>query len=167
MSDKQSTRRWVSLGEIIALAALIVSAAGVWIAWKNSAGDKTTRVVEQRSSVPLSLRGSVDRDGRVLTILPADPSHGLESLTLKLGGGSPIELGSDGRLGANDVESVLKDVDKQTKDAPYSVPVRIDAHYVEAGADRRGGGNYRLRYKWEGGGLFKSRSIRLLSLSKS
>jgi hypothetical protein len=44
--------------------------------------------------------------------------------------------------------------------------VRIDAHYVEAGADRRGGGSYALRYKWEGGGLFGGRSLHLISLSK-
>ena len=30
-------RRWINLGELIALAALIVSAAGVWISWKSSA----------------------------------------------------------------------------------------------------------------------------------
>ena len=167
MNDKQSTRRFVSLGELIALAALIVSAVGVWIAWKSSNGDKMTRVVEQRPAVPLSLRGNVDRDGRALTIVPADPSHGLESLTLKLGNGSKIDVGSDGRLGASDVEAVLKGADKQVKDIAYSQKVTIDAHYVEAGADRRGGGHYSLRYKWEGGGLFGSRSIRLLSLSKS
>ena len=166
MSDRQSTRRWVSLGEIIALAALAVSAVGVWIAWKNMSDDKTTRVVEQHSSVPLSLRGNVDRDGRAMTIVPADPSHGLESLTLTLRGSSPIEVGSDGRLQASDVEAALKGTDKQDKDTAYSVPVSISAHYVEAGTDRRGGGSYRLRYKWEGGGLFGSRSIHLLSLSK-
>ena len=166
MSDRQLTRRWVNLGEIIALAALIVSAIGVWIAWKNSNDDKTTRIVEQRASVPLSLRANVDGDGRALTIVPVDPTHGLESLTLRLSGGSPIEVGSDGRLGASDVEAALKNVDKQVKDEAYGVMVRIDARYVDAGADRRGGGNYRLRYKWEGGGLFKGRSIRLLSMSK-
>ena len=42
----------------------------------------------------------------------------------------------------------------------YSVPVRIDARYVEDGTDRtRGRGNFALRYKWEGGGLFGGRSV--------
>jgi hypothetical protein len=48
----------------------------------------------------------------------------------------------------------------------HSVPIRIDAHYVEMGRDRRGGGNYVLRYRWEGGGLFSGRSLRLVGLSK-
>src|SRR6185437_356073 len=100
------------------------------------------------------------------TLVPADPSHALESATLTIKGASPIEVGSDGRLSATDVESALKNRDKQDKDVPYSVPVRIAASYVENGADRRGGGSYVLRYKWEGGGLFGGRSIRLLGLSK-
>ena len=46
------------------------------------------------------------------------------------------------------------------------VPVRIAAHYVEMGADRRGGGSYVLRYRWEGGGLFGGRSLRILGLGR-
>jgi len=166
MSDEKTRRRWINLGELIALAALLVSAVGVWIAWKSSSDDKPTRIVEQRSAVPLALRGSVDSDGRTLTIAPADPSHALESLTLTIKGSPPIEVGSDGRLSASDVESGLKNRDKEPKDVTRSVPVRIDARYVEMGKDRRGGGSYVLRYKWEGGGLFGGRSLRLLSLGR-
>jgi hypothetical protein len=159
MSDEQTRRRWINLGELIALAALIVSAAGVWIAWKSSSEDKPTRVVEQRSSVPLALRGAVDTDGRTLTILPADPSHGLESATVSIKGAAPIDVGSDGRVSASDV-------DEEPKDVTLQLPVRIDARYVEAGTDKRAGGSYVLRYKWEGGGLFGGRSLRLLGISR-
>ena len=166
MSDPEARRRWINLGETIALAALVVSAVGVWIAWKSSNEDKATRVVEQRQSVPLSLRGSADRDGSVLTIAPVEPSHGLQSLTVTMKGAPPIEVGSDGRLQASDVQLALKDRSKEAKDVTHSVPVRIDARYVEMGKDRRGGGTYVLRYKWEGGGLFGGRSLHLLGLSR-
>ena len=165
-SESQRRRRLINLGELIALAALIVSGVGVWISWKSSDQDKPTRIVEQRQPVPLALRGTVTSDGRTLTIAPADPSHALESLTLTIKGASPIEIGSGGELSATDLESALKDHDKEAKDVTHSIPVRIDARYVEAGADRRGGGSYVLRYKWEGGGLFGGRSLRLLSLSR-
>ena len=102
--EARARRRWINLGEVIALAALIVSAVGVWIAWKSSSEDKPTRVVEQRSSVPLALRGSVDSDGRTLTIVPADPSHALESLKVTIRGATPIDVASDGRLSASDAE---------------------------------------------------------------
>jgi hypothetical protein len=166
MSDEQTRRRWINFGEIIALCALIVSAAGVWIAWKSSNQDKPTRIVDQRSSVPLALRGTADGDGRTLTIMPADPSHGLESVTVTIKGASPIDVGSDGRLSASDVEAALKNRDKEPKDVSLRLPVRIDARYVEAGADKHGGGSYILRYKWEGGGLFGGRSLHLLGMSR-
>jgi hypothetical protein len=166
MTDEKTRRRWIDLGELIALAALIVSAAGVWIAWKSSSEDKPTKVVEQRPAVPLALRGMADNDGRTLTIMPADPSHALESLKLTIKGAAPIEVGSDGKLRASDVASALKAREKEAKDATHSVPVRIDARYVEGGTERRGGGSYVLRYRWEGGGLFGGRSIRIVSFSR-
>ena len=164
-SPEARRRRWINLGETIAIAALIVSALGVWIAWKSSNQDKPTKVVEQRPAVPLALRATADNDGRTLTIMPADPSHGLESLKITIKGASPIDVGSDGRLSASDVETALNGREKEAKDVSHSVPVRIDARYVEAGADRRGGGAYVLRYKWEGGGLFDGRSLHLVGLA--
>jgi len=70
MTDRETRRRWISLGETIAIAALMVSAVGVWIAWQSSNNDRPTRVVEQRSAVPLALRGTTDGEGRTLTITP-------------------------------------------------------------------------------------------------
>jgi len=166
MTDEKTRRRWINLGEIIALAALAVSAVGVWIAWKSSSKDEPTRIVEQKSAIPLALRGTVDRDGQTLTIQPADPSHALESLKVTIGGASPIDIGGDGRLSASEVEAALKGHNKEAKGVAYSVPIRIDARYVEAGADRRGGGSYTLRYKWEGGGIFGGRSLRLIGFSR-
>ena len=166
MSTEESRRRWINLGELIAFAALVVSAVGVWIAWKGNNEDKPTRVTEQRQPVPLRLRGSTDTDGRALTIMPADASHALESLTVTLKGSSPIVVGSDGRLSASDLQAALKNREKGPKDVTQSVPVRIDARYVEGGTERRGGGAYVLRYRWEGGGLFGGRSLHLVGLSR-
>jgi len=164
--EARARRRWINLGEMIALAALVVSAVGVWIAWKSSSEDKPTRVVEQHSSVPLALRGSVDSDGRTLTIVPADPSHALESLKVTIKGATPIDVASDGRLSASDAEAALKGREKERKDVTLSVPVRIEAHYVESGSDRRGGGGYIWGYKWEGAGLFGGRSLHFVGLSR-
>jgi hypothetical protein len=166
MSDSESRRRLINLGELIALGALVVSALGVWIAWKSNnrpAEEKPTRVIEQRQAIPLTLRGSADQDGRMLTINPVEPSHALESLAVTIEGKS-IDLGSDGKLAASDVESALKSKDENK--GAHSVPVQIKAKYVEAGTDRSGGGRYVLRYRWEAGGLFGGRTLRLTGLSR-
>jgi hypothetical protein len=69
-------------------------------------------------------------------------------------------------LSASDVEATLRGREKEAKDVTHSVPMRIDARYVEAGTDRRGGGSYVLRYRWEGGGLFGGRSLHLVGLAR-
>lgn len=165
-TPEQRRRRWISFGELIAVLALIVSALGVWVSWKSNHNDKTALASEQHRPVPLSLRGTVDSDGRVLTIIPADPAHALESLTVTIKGASAIQVGSDGRLQASDVQSALSGHEKELKDHAYSLAVQIAAHYVENGVDRHGGGTYTLRYRWEGGGLFGSRSLQLIGLSR-
>jgi len=165
-SESERRRRWITFGELIALAALIVSGVGVWISWKSSSNDKTTKVVEQHQPVPLILRGIPDSDGSTMIIAPVNRDHALESMTVTIKGASPIDLSSDGRLSASDVQAALKDRPKEEKGRTYSLPVRIDAHYVELGTERRGGGAYVLRYKWEGGGLFGGRSLHLTGLSK-
>jgi hypothetical protein len=164
MTDSQSRRRWINLGELIAIAALAVSAAGVWITWKSNGEDKPTKVVEQRQPIPLTLRGRAEHDGRSLTIEPVENGHALESLTLTIKGAPPIEVGSDGELDASAVEGALKDRD-ESKGA-HSVPVKISARYVEMGADRKGGGTYVVRYRWESGGLFGGRSLKLTGFSR-
>lgn len=169
MSETESERqrrRWVTFGELIALAALIVSAIGVWISWKSSGNDKPERIVEQRQSVPLTLRAKRENDGTALEISPVEESHALESLTVTFAGASPISVGSDGELDASAVESALKAHENEPKDHSLSIRARIDAHYVEAGKDRQASGTYTLRYMWKGGGLFGGRSLRLLSLSR-
>ena len=164
--NESERRRWINLGELIALAALIVSALGVWIAWKSSNQDKPTRVVEQRTPVPLTLRAKREDDGERLAVSPVEDSQALESLTVTLPGASPIQVGSDGELAASDVQAALKGRDNEPKDRTLSVRARMDAHYVELGKDRTASGTYTVRYMWKGGGLFGGRSLHLVALSR-
>jgi hypothetical protein len=162
-SKAQRRRRWINLGELIAIAALIVSALGVWIAWKSSNQDKPTRVVEQRQPIPLMLKAKVEDDGRRLVIGPVEPGHALESLTVTIPDAYPIELGGDGVLDADIVASkVKKDEDK----GAHSRPVSIQTRYVEMGQERSATGRYVLRYRIEGGGLLGGRSLRLVGLGR-
>ena len=165
-AKRRSRLRWVTLGESIAIAALLVSAVGVWISWKSDSGDKgPTTVVEKRQAIPLTLRGKAQSDGRSLEITPVEDSHALQSLTVTLPGADAIEVGSDGQLSANDVESALGKSAADGK-GTHRVRARIVAKYVEAGADKSAAGSYVISYRWEGGGLFGGHSVRLVSLSR-
>jgi hypothetical protein len=167
-SEEQARRarmRWISLGEAIAIAALVISGLGLWHEWSKDDEPSTTTVIEKRAAIPLTLRATAEDDGRSLVIAPVEQSHALESVTLTVAGAAPIELGSDGRLTAGQLDSALAGRDKESKGS-HSVPVRIQTRYVEAGADKSATANYRLTYRWEGGGLFGGRSLRLVSLSR-
>jgi len=163
---RKSRLRWVTLGEAIAIAALIVSAAGVWISWQTSDSDKgPTTVVEKRQTVPLALRGKPVDEGRALEISPVESGHALQSLNVIVAGSSAIDVGSDGELSASDLESALGDKAADGK-GTHRVRVRVDARYIEAGADRTASGSYVISYRWEGGGLLGGRSLRLVGFSR-
>ena len=162
-SERRARKRWINLGEFIALGALIISGLGLWISWQER---KTgpTEVIEKAQAIPLVLRGKVERDGREIAISPVEDSHALESLSLKFASGRTIELGSDGELDSGAVEAALPDSADRKGDGRISA--RIDARYVEAGSERRSSHNYVIRYRWEGGGLFGGKSLRLTGLTR-
>ena len=164
--NRRARLRWVTLGEAIALTALIVSAVGVWLSWKGSNDDKgPTTVVERRQAIPLALKARAQSEGRSLEIMPVEGSHALQSLTLSPQGAKPIELGSDGQLSARELQNALGERAAEGK-GTHRAPVRIVARYVEAGADKSATGSYVIRYRWEGGGLFGGRSLRIVGLSR-
>ena len=165
-AQKNSRLRWVTLGEAVAIAALIVSAGGLWLSWKTSDKDSgPTEVVEKRQAVPLALRGKTTDDGKTLEISPVESAHALQSLDVMVAGSSAIEAGSDGRLDASDLESALGDEVEDGK-GTHRIRVRIASKYVEAGADKTATGSYVIGYRWESGGLLGGRSLRFTSFTR-
>ena len=155
-------RRLINLGEAIALAALIISALGLWNSWSNK-NDKRPVVVEKPQSIPLALRAKVGNDGKTMAISPVEAGHALESLTLRAPGKAPIELGGEPSLSASAVEALLPN---GTKEGSGTLGVTFVARYIEAGNERTGGGRYRIAYHWTGGGLFGGHSLRLTGLTR-
>jgi hypothetical protein len=165
-AQKKSRLRWVTLGEAVAIAALIVSAGGLWLTWKTSDTPQgPTEVVEKRQAVPLALRGRTTDEGRTLEISPIESGHALQSLDVMVAGSSAIEAGSDGRLDASDLVSALGDKADDGK-GTHRVRVRIASKYVEAGADKTATGSYVISYRWEGGGLLGGRSLRFSGFTR-
>lgn len=161
-AKRRSRLRWVTLGEAIAIAALIISGLGLW--HELNKPDSKPVVVEKPSAIPLTLRGRAKDEGRSLEITPVEDGHALQSLTVTVGK-SKIQLGSDGELHARAVQDTLG---KPTGDDEQvrRVRVGVEARYVEAGADKTATGSYSLAYRWEDGGLFGGRSLRLVSFNR-
>jgi hypothetical protein len=168
MSDTPAPKshRGIGFGEIIGSLALIISGLGVWIAWESANREAgPTRVVEQRQAIPLTLRARAQDDGRKLIVEPVEPGHALQSLFLTVARAKAISIGSDGELASRDVEDALETSGGERKGS-HSIPVQIEARYVEAGTDRSRTATYQLRYHWVGGGLFDGPKVRLDGLSR-
>lgn len=164
MTDETETRkrsrlRWITLGEAIAITALILSGAGLWHEWSKRESQPV--VVEKPTAIPLALRGKVRNEGRELEISPVEDGHALQSLTISLAG-SRIELDGDGELDVNDVEAALG---KAEGEGAHRVTLRITARYIEAGADKTATGSYVLSYRVKDR-LLGGRSLRLTGLSR-
>jgi hypothetical protein len=161
-AQRRSRLRWITLGEAIAIAALILSGLGLWHEWNKREEAKV--IVETPTAIPLALRGRAADEGRSIEISPVEDGHALQSLTIAANG-STIELGSDGQLDADAVEGLLGKAAQDGK-GTHRLPVRITAQYVEAGADKTATGAYSLSYRWQGGGLLGGKSLRLVGLSR-
>lgn len=162
-NESKSRRRWISFGETIAVIAVAISALGLWNSWRKEAAEKPTVQIEAKAAIPVAFRGRVEDDGKAMTIAPVETGHSLESLTLSVAGKPAISIGSDGRLTAVEIQSLVGEVGKDPK--PGSLSVRLEARYIEAGTLRRGGGRYRISYRWDDGGLFGGSRLRLTGLS--
>lgn len=157
-------RRWVNVGEGVAVVGLLISGLALWNSWGRDDSKPPVIVDDQVRAIPLALRGRVEDGGKSLAIAPVEPGHALESLTLAVAGKSPLDLGSDPRLSASAVERLLAD---SKKEGPGAITVTLSARYIEAGTDRKSGGRYRLAYRWVSGGLLGGRSLRLTGLTRA
>jgi hypothetical protein len=162
-SSAATRRRWITFGETIGVLAVVISALGLWNSWRSEEAEKPAPQIETKATIPIAFRGRVESEGKTMTIAPVEPGHSLESLTLSVAGRSAVSIGSDGGLAASEIEPLVGDAGKDRK--PGSLSVRLEARYIEAGTLRRGGGRYRISYRWDEGGLFGGDRLRLTGLN--
>jgi hypothetical protein len=157
-------RRGIGFGEAIALIAVGISAAGLYNSWQDGKREPT-EVVERKAAIPLVLRGQVEDGGRRLVIGPVEDTHALESLELALAKGAKLELGGDGVLTAGEIEDGLPEGTERKGDG--RIVATTTARYVESGEERTATRRYAIRYRWEGGGLFDDRDLRLTGFQRA
>lgn len=156
-------KRLITLGEVIALAGLVISGLALWNSWR---GDKPAVVVEQSKTIPLSLRGKVEDGGKALRLVPAENAHAIDDLgiTAVAPASGSTSFGSDPVLTASTVEGWLPR--DGARDGTGTMTVAVETHYVEAGESHTAKQRYRIAYHWTDGGLFGGKSLRLTSISR-
>lgn len=164
MSEPSPRKSRISIGEGIALAALFVSALGLWNSWRGDDRPGPTEVVEKKAAVPLVLRGRVEDDGERLVVEPVEATHALDSLQFTFASGKTIETGSNGTLSAGEVQDALSE---KTEKIDGQILATVTARYVEAGQEREARRRYAIRYRWQGGGLFEGKRLAIVDFRRA
>ena len=164
---KARRRRRIALGEAIGIAALLLSALGLWNSWRNGEDKPAALVIDRAPKpIPLVLRGTVDEDGKVIRLAPIEDNHALDTLTVTAAppGKGTATFGSEPMLSAAMIETWLPADNKRYGNSALTVNAVII--YVEAGEPRTATQRYRIAYQWKDGGLFDGKSVRLTGFSR-
>jgi hypothetical protein len=165
--EKARRRRRIALGEAIGIAALLISALGLWNSWRNGEDDKPAVVIDRAPKpIPLALRGTVSDDGKVINLAPLESSHALDEvvITARPPAKGTATFGSDPMLSAAMVETWLPEGGKH--EGSGTLAVDTVARYVETGETRTARQRYRIGYVWKDGGLLRGKSVRLTAFSR-
>ena len=180
MSDSKQERekaairkRWINLGELLAIVAVVISALTLWNNYKDRANSEAERTTEARKAETkartLVLKGSVAKEGDRLDLVPTAADQVIQSQTILFPtalGLAPVETTGDARIEAGWFASALKKARETAKKAPgdLRLPVAITSSYVTGDATVSDTAIYRIGYGLEGRFLGGA-SVKLKGLS--
>ena len=137
-------RRWINLGELVAVLALVISGLTLWNSYRERTNAEAEHAEQSKQSAKkattLILKATADKDGRTLALVPRADEQAIQSQTIyfpaKLGV-SPAETSSDARVEKRWFESALvsarKDAGVEAAPGDARMPVLIETHYLTDG----------------------------------
>ncbi|MBU3078583.1 hypothetical protein [Sphingomonas quercus] len=166
--------RLLSLGETVAVAAVVISGLGLYNSWNKADTPAPASVTGGEAKKPsaLTLRAEAQADGARLALSPVSTAQVVQSQTIAFPAPldiAPVETTGDPRIEASWVDAALRKVGEAEKvgAGDLRVPVLITTRYIEDDAEQTDRSVYQLGYVLSEGGLFGGRHVRLRGLSLS
>ncbi|MBV8685174.1 MAG: hypothetical protein JOZ90_13765 [Alphaproteobacteria bacterium] len=163
--------RWVTLGEVLAVIGVLISALALWNSYSERSAGEAERAAEkaEQASVSRTLLLKAGGGGKRLALTAHDPDQAIQSQTLLFP--SAFGLGAfdttEPRIEAEWVERAVKKA--HGKDAKVRgdarIPVAIVTRFVTDGKALTDTALYDVGYKESGGGLFGGSDVELRGLS--
>lgn len=162
-------RRWINLGEFIAVAGLIVAGISLYLNWSDRRADQADRQIAEvkaaRADSRFDVRAVATADGKAL-VLQHDDRHPIRDATVTfpaaLGVGSKDTVGDSIDRGWFE-HAVLKANDGGPDKAGGRLPVLIALTYWDGDVARTTHGIYDIGWRTTGGFPF-GRTLRLENL---
>lgn len=170
-------RRLLTLGEAVAVLAVLISALTLWNSWRDRERTerKEARAEAKTKAVTatVTLGAAADAEGRRLSLAALRDDQTIQGQTilfppaLKV---AAIETTGDPRIEADWFADALRRADKaRDEDAgprgDARLPILVVTRFVTDAEVRTARAYYDLGYSWEEGGLFGGRRLRLKGLS--
>jgi hypothetical protein len=164
-------RRWITLGEILAVIGVLISGLALWNSWseRSSAEEERAAAKARQADVSRTLLLKSDGGGKRLALAAHDPDQAIQGQSLIFP--SALELGAfettEPRIEAEWVKRALKKAkgkdEKVRGDA--RIPVAITTRFVAGGRSFADTALYDVGYKESDGGLFEGSEVELKGLS--
>jgi hypothetical protein len=173
----RTRRRWLTLAEILGVAAVLISALTLWNNYQQRAGEEAEKAAaRQEASVAaqtLLLLGTPDRESDRLILAPADPGQTVQDQRIMFPaalGVAAVETVSEPRIEARWFEQALlrargREEDRQLR-GDARLPIAIMTTFFADGRIHRDLAVYDVGYRIEGGGLLSGRQVRLRGLAR-
>jgi hypothetical protein len=171
-------RRWITLAEILGVAAVIISGLTLWNSYRERTGAEADKAAARQEATAeariLLLRASADRDGERLTLAPADSGQTIQSQTIAFPaplGVASVDTVSDPRIEANWFErALLRAREGEGGDnanrGDQRLPVAITTVFFSGSSMHRDSAIYDIGYRVEEGGLLGGHKVRLRGVSR-
>lgn len=169
-------RRWITLGEVLAVIAVVISGLTLWNSYSERATTESERAKEdtraEHASATLQLRVTATGGGRQLTLAPLRENQTIQGQTIlfpKALALAPIETTGNARIEAGWIDDALRKARKAKKRPDESagderLPVAITTRFLSGDTVHTDVAIYDLGYIAEGRFL-QGAAIRLTGLS--
>ncbi|MBE7217010.1 MAG: hypothetical protein INR64_00910 [Caulobacteraceae bacterium] len=184
MSEQARTpwwrRRWVSVGEVVAIAALVIAALGYWDAHRDrraARAEKAVAAQQEARREALVLTASVGDDGARLLLAPLQPGQAVQSQRYAFPTAvldRPMEVSSaqpqidrawfDAGL-KHALQTAAEARGDRLAEGEGALPVAIVTSYIEDGEPRTDASLYRIGFRLAPAGLFGGWRLVLQGLS--
>ena len=160
-------RRWINLGEFVAVAGLIIAAVSLWMTWHDRKADEADKSAERTAAAQDKSRYVVRSIVRGKDIvLTADDSHQLGDVTVTF----PSDLGIDAQSNAAQTipanwyeNALLKATDGGSDNATGKLPVLMTVSYLSDDKPLSTSGIYDIVWRTNGRPLL-GRDLHILGM---
>jgi hypothetical protein len=169
-------RRWITLGEILAVVAVLISALTLWLNWSERTSRDTEKTAESSSratrAATLTLRAERSTNGKRLDLNPVAEDQVVQSQTIRFPTAldvDPVETTGQPRIEARWFDDALKEAREDAGLPDNSrgderLPVLIETRFVVDGQNYTDVALYDLGYTIKGE-MISGHDLRLRGLS--